>query len=635
MRAHVLLTAVLAFSARLEHTPPRPAAVVLYGTVRDSATHTPLASAFVNIEGDIQHAVSDSAGRYRLTVRDANVGAKMRLIARRLGYMPAQLSIVLASDSMQVDIALLAASMQLQSVVVMGSPGVHVRVRGLTSSQPTQALIASVAGAKRRPAPGDPDLGTEEYDARPDNDFSSVAANPRSTFSVDVDRASYSNVRRFINEGQLPPRGAVRIEELINYFPYDATAPAIGRDTAIGITTEVAAAPWAPSHRVVRIALQTPHIETAQLPPNNLVFLIDVSGSMAAENKLPLVKSALGLLVAQLREQDRVALVVYAGNAGLVLPSTSGAQKERIMDALDRLEAGGSTAGGAGIRLAYDMAKGSFVRGGNNRVILATDGDFNVGVSSTSELVDLVAKRRAEGTALTVLGFGMGNLKDARMEQLADNGDGNYAYIESIAEARKVLVQEMGGTLVTVAKDTKVQVEFNPLRVKSYRLLGYENRLLRTEDFANDAKDAGDLGAGHAVTAIYEIIPAAARTDTSVAMAVAPLRYQDQGRPRPAARTSELLTVSIRYKSPHAGATSRLLEHVVRDDRAAPSTDFRFALAVAGYGMILRDSPHRGRFTYADVEALARESLGADPDRYRASFVELVRATSRLAVASR
>jgi Ca-activated chloride channel family protein len=637
MRAHLLIAlALAALGPSRAYAPPRPAAgVVVYGTVRDSATKAAIASAFVNIEGGIDRTVSDSVGRYRLVLPTANVGAQVKLVVRRIGYKPAEHSIVLASDSVRVDVALLTASLQLEQIVVSGTAASQIRIRGLMSLHVARAPSGFGTTTRSTAPPPDPDLGTEEYDARPDNDFSPVAANPRSTFSIDVDRASYSNVRRFINDGKLPPRGAVRIEELINYFPYDDAADVVGRDSPIGITTELAIAPWAPAHRVVRIALRTPRIETAQLPPNNLVFLVDVSGSMSDENKLPLVKSALGLLVAQLRAQDRVALVVYAGNAGLVLPSTSGAEKEKIMDALDRLEAGGSTAGGAGIRLAYDVAREGLVRGGNNRVVLATDGDFNVGVSSTSELVDLVTKRRAEGTALTVLGFGMGNLKDARMEQLADKGDGNYAYIESLAEARKVLVQEMGGTLVTVAKDVKLQVEFNPLRVRSYRLIGYENRLLRTEDFADDTKDAGDLGAGHAVTAIYEIIPAGARSDSSASVAIAPLRYQEAGRPRPAARGSELLTVSIRYKPPRGSDASRLLEHVVRDDVALPSTDFRFALAVAGYGMILRESPHRGTFTFADAEALARGSLGADPDRYRASFVDLVRSTSRLRVVSR
>jgi Ca-activated chloride channel homolog len=641
MRASMLVALVIATLAPTTtgpHAPPVPG-IVVYGMVRDSATSSPVAESVIGIEGRADRTMSDRSGRYRLVVTSAAPGETAELFARRLGYQGFSRAIVLARDSVRVDIALRPAAVQLQEVVTTATGTTSIRIRGLSSATVYGATAANgaVTISPRGAATRDPDLGTEEYDARADNEFVPVAANPRSTFSVDVDRASYSNVRRFVNEGKLPPRGAVRVEELINYFPYDYNAPSATSDTPIAVTADVAAAPWAPAHRVVRIGLQTPRIETAQLPPSNLVFLIDVSGSMTDENKLPLVKSALRMLVAQLRSEDRVAIVVYAGNAGLVLPSTSGAEKERILDVLDQLEAGGSTAGGEGIRLAYEVAKASFVRGGNNRVILATDGDFNVGVSSTSELVDLVEKRRGEGTALTVLGFGMGNLKDSRMEQLADKGDGNYAYIESLAEARKVLVQEMGGTLVTVAKDVKLQVEFNPTRVASYRLIGYENRLLRTEDFANDAKDAGDLGAGHSVTAIYELIPVSARRDTSGARAtVAPLRYQESPRVTPSARSNELLTVSIRYKPPHdSAAPSRLVEGVVLDEVSSPGTDFRFALAVAGYGMILRDSPHRGTFTYADVQDLAAQSLGADLDHYRASFIDLVRATSRLGVASR
>ena len=647
MRAPVLAALALATLApAIPHfphfrlTPAAAPGAIVYGTVRDSATGASLASATIGVEGTTDRALADFDGRYRLVLRSASAGQKVKLFARRIGYELGKREITITGDSVRVDFALRAMVLQLSEIVVTasGSSAARVELGNSVSVYGTRAgnPQIQIRGASTLVGARDPNFNTEEYDQRTDNDFVPVAASPRSTFSVDVDRASYSNVRRFVmTEGRLPPRGAVRVEELINYFPYDYPAPALGSETPVAITTEVAVAPWAPRHRVVRIGLQTPRIETAKLPPNNLVFLIDVSGSMMPPNKLPLVKSALRLLVDQLREQDRVAIVVYAGNAGLVLPSTSGAEKEKILDVLDRLEAGGSTAGGEGIRLAYDIAKASFVRGGNNRVILATDGDFNVGVSSTSELVDLVEKRRADGTALTVLGFGMGNLKDSRMEQLADKGDGNYAYIESLAEARKVLVQEMGGTLVTVAKDVKLQVEFNPTRVASYRLIGYENRLLKTEDFANDRKDAGDLGAGHAVTALYEIVPTkGADQDSSVSGSVAPLRYQESARATRAARSGELLTVSIRYKPPQ-DSTSRLIEHVVRDEMGSPSTDFRFALAVAGYGMILRDSPHRGQYTYSDVEDLASRSLGSDPDHYRASFVELVRATSRLGVASR
>ena len=353
----------------------------------------------------------------------------------------------------------------------------------------------------------------EGYDRIYENEFMAVGANPLSTFGIDVDRASYSNVRRFIQGGQLPPADAVRIEELINYFTYDLPNPE-GPDP-FSVQTEVGPAPWNPMHRLVRIGIQGRRIDTEELPPSNLVFLVDVSGSMQPANKLPLLKLALRMLVNQMRPQDRVAIVVYAA-AGLVLDPTSGEEKGTILEALSRLEAGGSTAGGAGLRLAYDVARRHHMEGGNNRVILATDGDFNVGPSSDSEMIRLIEQRRDEGTFLTVLGFGTGNLQDAKMEQIADHGNGNFAYIDSAHEARKVLVREFGGTLYTIAKDVKLQVEFNPARVQAYRLIGYENRMLAAEDFNDDRKDSGDLGAGHTVTALYEIIPTGVDTSTPI-----------------------------------------------------------------------------------------------------------------------
>ncbi|CAA9317427.1 MAG: Putative von Willebrand factor, vWF type A domain protein STM2315, partial [uncultured Gemmatimonadaceae bacterium] len=378
-----------------------------------------------------------------------------------------------------------------------------IATRAATGAAPGAAPAAGrpSSGAPR----ADPEYNTEAYARIYENPFASPRVAPLSTFSIDVDHAAYANVRRFIAEGRRPPADAVRVEELLNYFTYDNPAPA--GDAPFSVTSEVGRAPWSPGHQLVRIALQARRIPTEALPPSNLVFLIDVSGSMAPPDKLPLVKQAFRLLVNELRPQDRVAIVVYAGAAGLVLPSTPGSEKARILAALDRLEAGGSTAGGAGLRLAYDVARAHQRRGVNSRVVLATDGDFNVGESSDAAMVRLVEQRRDEGTALTVLGVGTGNLKDAKMEQLADKGNGNYAYLDNLLEAQKALVQEMGGTLVTVAKDVKLQVEFNPRRVAGYRLIGYENRALRDEDFNDDAKDAGELGAGHAVTALYELIP--------------------------------------------------------------------------------------------------------------------------------
>lgn len=462
----------------------------------------------------------------------------------------------------------------------------------------------------------------EQYDRIDDNPFLAVAANPRSTFSLDVDRASYANVRRFLTAGERPPADAVRIEELVNYFPYAVPGPRDGE--ALAVTTEVAPAPWRPEHRLVRVAVQARRAPDGERKPANLVFLVDVSGSMMEPEKLPLVKRALGILVDGLRPEDRVALVVYAGAAGVVLPSTPGSDRAAIRDAIDRLEAGGSTAGGAGLELAYAVARAHAGPGVNSRVVLATDGDFNVGPSSDAEMERLVERRRAEGTYLTVLGFGTGNLQDAKMKKLAKRGNGNYAYVDGVAEARKVFGQELAGTLETVANDAKVQVEFNPAAVRAYRLIGYEGRLLRTEDFADDAKDAGDVGTGHTATALYEIVPAGVRGTVPV-RGVDPLRY---GGDTPVATTrgpaDELLFVRLRYKVPGA-PTSRLVTHVVRADAAArPSADFRFASAVAEFGMLLRESPFKGAARVDDVLARARGALGDDPGGHRAEFVGLV-----------
>jgi Ca-activated chloride channel homolog len=465
----------------------------------------------------------------------------------------------------------------------------------------------------------------EQYDRIEDNPFLGVRNNPLSTFSIDVDRASYSNVRRFLMNGQRPPKDAVRIEELINYFPYDLPEPR--GNEPVSITSEVTAAPWQPQHRLVRLGLQARRIETADLPPNNLVFLIDVSGSMNEWNKLPLVKQSLRLLVNELRPQDRVAIVAYAGAAGLVLPSTSGEQKTRIMEAIDRLESGGSTAGGAGIELAYRTAREHFLDRGNNRVILATDGDFNVGVSSDGELERLVEQRRRDGTYLTVLGFGSGNVQASKMEKLSKVGNGNFAYVDTPAEARKVLVEEMGATLLTVANDVKLQVEFNPARVQAYRLIGYENRLLATEDFNDDSKDAGDIGAGHQVTALYEVVPTGVQGTVTV-RGVDSLRYVAPDRTTRSSPASsggdELLFVKLRYKRP-GSSSSQLLTHAVSSRvQARASTDLRFIASVASFGMLLRESEYRGNSSAAQVLEEARAALGNDKGGYRAQFIQLV-----------
>ena len=460
----------------------------------------------------------------------------------------------------------------------------------------------------------------EQYGEIEENPYIAVSASPRSTFSIDVDRASYSNVRRFLTKGQAPPRDAVRIEELINYFPYGYAEPR--GDVPLALAAEVGRAPWRTQHRLVRIGLQARRVALGQAPRANFVFLLDVSGSMQPANKLPLLQRALGLLVEQLRPQDRVAIVVYAGAAGLVLPSTPGTEKAKILDAIQALDADGSTAGGAGIRLAYAEAVSHFVPGANNRVILATDGDFNVGASSDAEMVRLIEEKRASGVFLTVLGFGEGNLQDAKMQKLAQHGNGNYAYIDSLLEARKVLVHEMGGTLLTIARDVKVQVEFNPSRVRGYRLIGYENRLLRDEDFSDDAKDAGDIGSGHSVTALYEVIPVGVESEVEV-REPEPLRYQEPG---PAARVAsdELLTVRVRYKSPEDDHSQLLALPVVDSGGRAESLDFQFQAAVAEFGLLLRRSPYRGAADFGHVVEAARAALGQDREGYRAEFVQLV-----------
>ena len=487
-------------------------------------------------------------------------------------------------------------------------------------------LIAAPHAAPVGGLPGDSgavtsDFNTEEYGVIDEPGFVSVASAPLSTFSIDVDTAAYANVRRFLRDGSLPPADAVRIEELINYFDYDYPHPEAGQP--FGIVTEMADVPWAPAHRLVHIGLRSTPVATADLPPNNLVFLLDVSGSMNSRDKLPLLKGAFAVFVEQLRPQDRVAVVVYAGAAGTVLPPTSGAEKAAILDTLSRLEAGGSTAGGAGIRLAYELAREHFMEAGNNRVILATDGDFNVGISSDGELVDLIERERESGVYLSVLGFGTGNLQDAKMERLADHGNGNYAYIDGLLEARRVLVEQMGATLLTVAKDVKLQVEFNPAQVKGYRLIGYENRRLRNEEFNDDTRDAGDLGAGHSVTALYEIVPAG--SDEPVP-GVDPLRYQ-QIAPRPDVGADEVLTVKIRYKRPDE-SESRLLARTLTRPSAAghgPSDAFRFASAVAEFGLLLRDSPYKGGASYERAYERAREALGDDEDGRRGELLSLIR----------
>jgi Ca-activated chloride channel family protein len=466
-------------------------------------------------------------------------------------------------------------------------------------------------------------FNTEGYAAVNENGFKNVKNSPLSTFSIDVDNASYSNIRRFINNGQLPPADAVRIEEMINYFKYDYPEPK--GEHPFSVYTELAICPWNKNHQLLHVGLRGKSIDKSSLPPSNLVFLIDVSGSMSDPNKLPLLKSAFGLLVNELRAEDRVAIVVYAGAAGLVLESTPGNRKEAIMAAIDNLEAGGSTAGGAGLKLAYREAEKNFVRGGNNRIILATDGDFNVGESSNGGMERLVEEKRELGVFITVLGFGMGNVKDDKMEIIADKGNGNYSYIDNLQEARKVLVREFGGTLFTIAKDVKFQIEFNPSKVQSYRLIGYENRLLNDEDFNDDTKDAGEMGSGHNVTALYELVPAG--SDERVP-SVDPLKYQASASKNQDEKdySSEYLTIKLRYKKPD-GKTSMLLDKAVKGyitNIEDASDNLCFAAAVSEFGMILRNSEFKGNATLDGAAKLARSARGEDEDGYRSELIRLI-----------
>ena len=459
----------------------------------------------------------------------------------------------------------------------------------------------------------------EEYNHFVENEFLTASDKPLSTFSIDVDNASYSNARRYLNNYQMPPKNAVRIEEFINYFDYDYPQP--NSVDPFSINTEISDCPWNNENKLVHIGLQGYELPKEQMPPSNLVFLLDVSGSMSAQNKLPLLRKAFKLLVQQLRQEDKVSIVVYAGASGLVLPPTSGSDKHKIISALDNLRSGGGTAGAAGIKLAYQTAESTFIKNGNNRIILATDGDFNVGVSGNEALVKLIEEKRKSGVSLSILGFGMGNYKDGKMEQIADNGNGNYAYIDNFEEAKKVFVQEMGGTLHTIAKDVKLQIKFNQNYVKEYRLIGYVNRKLKDKDFANDKIDAGDLGAGHTVTALYEIIPAgSASTKKSKNLFNRVFKKSNLS-------NEDWMTVKLRYKKPD-GKKSKLLKVKATNKNVALSStsdNFRFSAAVASFGMLLRDSKFKGDADYDKVLKMAQTSLGKDEFGYRNEFLELVK----------
>ncbi|MCA4898880.1 MAG: von Willebrand factor type A domain-containing protein [Bacteroidota bacterium] len=599
----------------------------IFGKVTAKDDGSPLPGVNVILKRSTKATVTDAQGNYTLTI-PAREGI---LVFSFVGMKSLEVNI---GSSNRIDAQMEADLTQLNEVVVVGygaqeresvSRAESKRV-GKSKGNRTADYILQAPAAYYQPQP---EYNTEEYDGINENIFHGALQNPLSTFSIDVDAASYSNIRRFIQLGQRPPKDAVRIEEMVNYFDYDYKQPT-GEDP-FSIYTEIAAAPWNKKHKLVHIGLQGKNIPKENLPASNLVFLIDVSGSMSDENKLPLLKASFKLLVEQLREQDRVAIVVYAGAAGLVLPSTSGAEKKKIIESLENLQAGGSTAGGEGIKLAYKIAKENFRKDGNNRVILATDGDFNVGESSNAAMERLVEEKRNDGIFLTTLGFGMGNYKDSKMEILADKGNGNYMYIDSILEAQKALVNEFGGTLFTIAKDVKLQIEFNPAKVKAYRLIGYENRMLKNEDFNNDKKDAGELGSGHTVTALYEIVPVGVESEF---YKIDELKYQTT-KVNPASQASnEIMTVKFRYKKPD-GEVSKLIVHPLVDQQVEfekTSDDFRWSAAVAAFGMILRESEFVRDFKVGDVEALAKSARGIDKDGYRAEFINLLKTSHALAM---
>ena len=615
---------------------PADAARTIQGVVTDGQTHQPVPGATVLVKGTTVGASTTADGRYMLLVPRA---ASATLVFSSVGCITQERAV---GQVTVINVVLQVDAKQLSEVVVTGLQGrvAGVVIRGAAKLRGDHKAKAASPGYEAMdsyapsPAPivqpAQPEAGAgDTYAHHKENTFFDAKKEPLSTFALDVDNASYSNVRRFLNEGQLPPRDAVRVEELLNYFQYNYPAPAANSSDPVRISTELAVCPWEPTHQLARIGIQARRVETAQLPPANLVFLVDVSGSMEPADRLPLVQAGLKLLVKQLRPQDRVALVAYAGAAGLVLPPTPGSQRQVILDAIERLRAGGSTAGGAGLRLAYSTAKQHFNKDGNNRVILATDGDFNVGESSDAALEQLIVDQRESGVFLTVLGCGRGNLRDARMEALADKGNGNYAYLDNLDEAARVLVAQFGGTLFTVAKDVKLQIEFNPARVANYRLVGYENRLLEAEDFNNDRKDAGELGAGHTVTALYEIVPVG-----SARPLIDDLKYQPQKTTASLQQfiANDVLTVKLRYKEPQ-GSRSQLLTQALSGQSApmaSSSADFRFAAAVAQFGMLLRQSEQRGTATWAATEQLAKDARGTDPDGYRAELVRLVRLAAGL-----
>jgi Ca-activated chloride channel homolog len=599
---------------------------IITGKITDESGN-PISFASVKIKGTRAGAAADANGRYKLSAPESAT----TLVFAAIGFNQYE---VLINNRSIINVVLKKSAQELNEVVVVSALG--SKRKSVSMGYSSVTINGSVSGLQvgtySNSTPtyfynndNDEESNTEAYSNIVENGFKNVNDNPVSTFSIDVDAASYSNVRRFLNQGQLPPAGAVRTEEMINYFKYQYPQPT--NNNPFSFNTEMSNCPWNKQNKLLLVGLQGKTIPTENLPASNLVFLIDVSGSMGEENKLPLVKSSLKLLTDQLREKDKISMVVYAGNAGLVLPATSGTEKDKIKKAIDALESGGSTAGGEGIQLAYKTALENFVKDGNNRVILCTDGDFNVGVSSDDDMVRLIEKERNKGVYLTALGYGMGNYKDSKMQQMADKGNGNNFYIDNISEAKKVLVNEFGGTLFTIAKDVKLQLEFNPAKVAGYRLIGYENRMLNKEDFNNDKKDAGELGSGHTVTALYEIIPAGVESD--LLEDADPLKYQaaNDNEMGSTKFSDELLTIKFRYKAPSKDK-SDLITYTVKDDDisfAKTSDNFRFAAAVANFAMLLRNSEYKGNTNYTKVLAIANAAVGTDVEGYRKECIELIK----------
>lgn len=634
MKAIISVLAVLMFSAATM-APQHHRTIT--GSVGDE-NGNPLAGVSVVEDGTVNGTITDPNGNYQIYV----AAEASHLVFSLIGYETRKVKITSAN---QLNIRLKASPMVLEEVEVLSYDQDHEykALSAISVSNTSSAIRIRGTGKGKRthyqtsfaPEPGYIPHNTEGYSTIHENGFKDVLHNPLSTFSIDVDQASYTNVRRFLNNGQLPPVDAVRIEEMINYFSYDYPKPE-GKHP-FSVYTELSVCPWNPEHQLLHVGLQGKRIDKSELPASNLVFLIDVSGSMSAANKLPLLKQAYRMLVNELRPEDRVAIVVYAGAAGLVLESTDGSEKQKIIAALDKLQSGGSTAGGAGLELAYKVAQEHFIEEGNNRIILATDGDFNVGSSSNAEMERLIEKKREAGVFMTVLGFGMGNYKDDKMEIIADKGNGNYAYIDNLQEARKVFVSEFGGTLFTIAKDVKFQMEFNPARVKGYRLVGYENRLLNDEDFNDDKKDAGEMGAGHTVTALYELIPAGSDEELK---SIDPLKYQAYGEEgktekKPGVKAdpnAELMTIKLRYKQPDGVKSSKVeipvKGRVLKFDKT--SENFRFSASVAEFGMILRNSEYLEDASMDQVISMAKNAKGQDDEGYRSEFIKMVKLADAL-----